>query len=373
MIERTDKVREAAAGEGVDHVLLGLPENLYYFSGFRTMLHTRPTFVFIAADAGVDPILIAPTVDRRLIRDGIWTDCLIEDVRFWGPDAAEDVYPDHVTILGELIPPGSRVGIDGLRFDWVSQLGESLGIELTPVSSAIDEIRKIKDENEIALVRRANELSFEILDTVVPEVLTTSDSITEIELAAEVERHARARGADGFGCPTLISHGDKMLAPHSPPLDRKIGRDVPTRVVLANTLEGYTADVIRSYVIGDASGELLRREKAFCRAQSACFDLLAPGVTSEDLMKAIEEVYEDEGVVDLWGRNVGHGLGITIHEPPRIAAGQSTVFEAGMIVAIEPVLGGVEGMGTYAQCDCCVITEDGCEVFTPHERGLYIL
>ncbi|MFP4200978.1 MAG: M24 family metallopeptidase, partial [Clostridia bacterium] len=257
--QRTDKVRKAAADQGVDGILLGLPENMYYFSGFRTMLHTRPTFVFVSADARVDPVLIAPTVDRRLIREGIWTDCLTEDVRFWGPDAAEDVYPDHVTALGELIRPGSRVGIDGLRFDWVSELGESLGVAFTPVSDAVDEIRKIKDEDEIARVRKANELSFDILDTVVPELLSSADSITEIELAAEIEHHARMRGADGFGCPTLVSHGDKMLAPHSPPLDKEIGRDIPTRVVLANTLEGYTADVIRSYVIGGVPQEIQMR------------------------------------------------------------------------------------------------------------------
>ncbi|MFP4201286.1 MAG: M24 family metallopeptidase, partial [Clostridia bacterium] len=120
------------------------------------------------------------------------------------------------------------------------------------------------------------------------------------------------------------------------------------------------------------SGQI-HNQAAFRLAQSACFDVLAPGVTSEDLMRTIAEVYEEEGVLDLWGRNVGHGLGLTIHEPPRIAAGQNTVFEAGMIVAIEPVLGGVEGIGTYGQCDCCVINEHGCEVFTPHEKGLYVI
>ncbi len=373
--ERIDRARAVARDAGVDYVLLGLPENLYYFSGFRTMLYSRQTFVCIPACTAVDPVLIAPTVDRRLINEGIWTECFIEDIRFWGPEGSADVYPSHVAALSELITEGASVGIDGIRYDWASGLAADLKPAggFVPISGAIDATRMKKDDTEIARIREANELAFEVLDEFVPRMIRDSESITEVELASEIERHVRNRGADGFACPVLVSHGDKMMAPHSPPLPRPIGPGIPTRVVLDCTIDGYTSDIIRTYILGDAPRELQQREDAFLRAQSQCFAVLRPGVSGRDLLETVRGVYEEEGVLSLWGRNIGHGLGLTIHEPPRIAGGDETILQSGTVLAVEPVLAGIEGMGTYAQCDCCVITDDGCEVFTPHDQGLYRL
>jgi Xaa-Pro aminopeptidase len=162
-----------------------------------------------------------------------------------------------------------------------------------------------------------------------------------------------------------------MLAPHSPALKRQIPRDESVRVAFGCAYEGYSGDVIRTYVIGKPSAVVKKLTKAYLEAQLACFDLIKPGVTNRDLVNLCTRIYTKHDVMAYWGGGIGHGLGITIHEPPRLQVGAVGELKQNMVIAVEPSLGGPDG--GYAHCDVVRVTATGCENLSPGMSGLVVI
>jgi Xaa-Pro aminopeptidase len=193
--------------------------------------------------------------------------------------------------------------------------------------------------------------------------------VTEIDIATEIDGFARAEGCDGFGYPTLVSFGRKMRAPHSPPLRRVIPPNQVIRVAFGPTYDGYSADVIRTFVIGEPEPLVYRLRDAFVEAQHACLTSLKPGATSPELLETVRGIYDRHDVTQFWGGSIGHGIGITIHEPPRVQKGDTTALPADAIVAIEPTVGNAG----YAQCDVARVTPVGGEWLAPCELDLVVI
>ncbi len=352
---RIEKLILQAQSRNLDWILCTLPENIFYFSGFRTTFYTRFIGVLVPADSTRQPVLSASFIDRQLIETDLWSRTWFKKAAIWGPGSE---HATHWDVLKTYLKPGVRLGVDAIQLDFYQQLQEVFpGIEVVNLTDEILNIRTVKDEDEIAVIKRAFALAEDVMDQV-PGWLQFS--ITEADLAAELNYRALKSGAEGIFYPTLVSCGQKMLAFHSPPLNRPIKENQLIRIAFGVQLDGYGSDIVRHFSIGVMPQELEPLRKAFFEVRRIIADTIRPGLDSADLLKLVEDQYRDRGVADYWLKNIGHGIALTIHEFPRIAGADSTVLRENMVLAIEPILA-LSPYGAIAHCDGIRITADGCQ------------
>ncbi len=357
-------------GGSVDAVLCTSPDNIYYFSGFRTTLYTRFIGVLIRVDCPEAPVLIVSTIDRRMIEERIWSAPWVPVVAYHGPDKLPDVASSPAAAMAPHLAGIQRIGVDSLRLAEVDQLRQAAReIQIVQIAGQIEDVRGIKDEEELANLRQANKLAMSGLAKV-PAMLEGGPT-TEVEIAVKLEAEARLSGADGFGYPTLVSCGTKMAAIHSPSLRRPVERNQPLRIAFGPMIEGYTADIVRTFCLGKPAQQLVDLQDGYLEAYNKLLEIIRPGVKPAALLSAVEEIYTRRGIRSFWRNSIGHGLGITIHEPPRLAAGTEVALTEGMVLAIEPFLI-VPELGGYAQCDVLIVKETRPEIVADGPQGIIL-
>jgi Xaa-Pro aminopeptidase len=367
--KRIQALTDLGKDHDLDWILCMLPENIFYFSGFRTVLYTRFIGVLAPVKEDREPVLITSYIDRRLVKEDIWSPHWFEETVIWGP-AAEYEHRDPWDALKVFLSAGMRLGVDAIQYDFYEQLIDVFpDLKVVNLQPKILDIRMVKDEEEIQKVKAAYQLAEKIMARV-PDWL--QQPMTEAELAAEMTRAAAVEGAEGTIFPTLVSCGEKMLAYHSPPLPRPLKDNELIRVAFGPVLDGYGSDVLRSFCKGRPPAEVLPLKDAFFEAQEAVVDLLRPQTTSADLLNKVEEIYTKRDCLGNWAYNIGHGLALTIHEPPRIAGTDQTVMRENMILAIEPSLG-CPPYGAFAHCDGVRITKEGAEWLSTGLRDLVVV
>lgn len=364
-LERLSKLREEL---GLGAALLTTPGNLHYFSGFRTTLYTR--FNGLVATADADPVLITSYVDEQLARKEIWGPVWVRDIRIHGPIQRPDVVPVYLEALKPALRNARRLGVDAIPLSIAREIEAAMpGIELVEISPQLAEIRFQKEPEEIDKIRRASEIAMACLEAA-PEVLARP-GVTELDLGAELEFQARRMGADGWGYPILISSGEKLAAPHAPPLPVPIGQDVPfLRIGFAPTYEGYTTSLLRTYC--REPNVLTRRyESAFFDAMADLRAMLRPGVTVQDILQTVAACYERHGVLSAWGGDMGYSLGVTVQEPPRIGGTDATAIQANATLALMPGLR-TAGEATFHHSDVYLVRETGCDVLCESLQGVVV-
>jgi Xaa-Pro aminopeptidase len=367
--QRIHNLIEAGKKHDLDWVLCMLPENIFYFSGFRTMFYTRFIGVLIPVREERRPVLIAPFFDRRLVEDAIWSPHWLDETVVWGP-GDQFKHKDPLGALAEYLGPDVRLGVDAIQYDFYEQLMENFpDLEAVNLKNEIHDIRMIKSEEEIELIKEAFALTEKVM-ALVPEMLQRP--ITEKGLAARINYAAMEAGAEDNFYPTLVSAGSKMLAFHSPPLSRPIKENEMIRVACGFQIDGYGSDVVRHFCIGTPPEEMQQLNEAYFEALDATFEMLRPGIRSTDLVLAVEKVYRQRGCLDRWGYSLGHGLALTIHEPPRLVRDDQTVLRENMVLAIEPILV-CPPYGAIAHCDGVRITADGAQWLSRALRDLVVV
>jgi Xaa-Pro aminopeptidase len=250
------------------------------------------------------------------------------------------------------------------------QLAELLkGVQLKPVRGVVETLRMVKSADEIATIRASVSLNSAALEQAIRRF---KPGTTEVDLAAEIDYRMRLLGADGTAFDTIVASGQRTALPHAHPTARPIGTDELLLIDMGAMVAGYASDMTRTYVVGKAGTKIRRMYKAVLDSQLTALALLKPGMTCAKLDRAVRDVLRGYGLDKLFVHSTGHGLGLEIHERPRIGRKEAVKFAAGMTVTIEP---GVyeEGTGGVRIEDTVVVTERGCEVLTPTKKDLVIL
>lgn len=369
-LSRIQRLVEIGKEQNLDWMLCTLPENIFYFSGFRTMFYTRFIGILVSTRDEIEPVLIASFIDAKLVNDRIWSPHWFEKTVLFGP-SGDCQFPTHWDALKSFLKGKIHLGVDDLSFNFYGQFVKLFPkIEVQSILNEILRVRMIKDEGEIDRIRKASRMTEEVMAGV-PDLL--QHEITETDLAAELNRTGIKAGAEALFYPTLVSCGEKMLAIHSPPLHRPIRNNELIRIAFALQVDGYGADVVRTFCRGTPPAEIIPLRDAFFEAQEAVFEMLRPGRRSADVVKTVEEIYRKRNCEKHWARNVGHGLALTIHEPPWISGNDETVINENMVVAIEPFLM-CPPHGAFAHCDVVQVTAQGCERVSPGLlRGLTLV
>jgi len=256
--------------------------------------------------------------------------------------------------------------IDRIRSE-LRSLAPRCRYRLVPTTAIVEQLRVRKDASEVAQIRKAVRLA----SGVFPSLLKSIHSgIAENEVAAELEYLARRAGAERMSFETIVASGPNSALPHARPTRRKIRRGF---VVLdyGVILGGYCSDMTRTIWVGRASKRAARIYSAVLEAQLAGIDAARSGVEAQAVDQAARDVLCKHKLDKYFTHSLGHGVGLEIHEAPRLAKGQTQRLEAGMVVTIEPGVY-IPGSGGVRIEDMVLVTENGCKVLTPTPKELIV-
>jgi Xaa-Pro aminopeptidase len=242
-------------------------------------------------------------------------------------------------------------------------------LRLKPVASAVERLRMVKSETEIATIRTAVRLNSEAFEQAVAHF---KPGVTEIDLAAEIEYRMRRLGADGPSFDTIVASGPRTALPHAHPTDAPVSGDELLLIDMGATVAGYASDMTRTLAVGELSRKARRMYHAVWESQLAAIEAVKPGVTCHTVDRAARRVLAGYGFEKLFIHSTGHGLGLEIHEGPRIGRRDATVLETGMVITIEPGVY-LEGFGGVRIEDTVAVTANGCEILTPTVKELRVL
>jgi Xaa-Pro aminopeptidase len=337
-LARQKKLREKLASTGLDALLVSHLHNIRYLCGFT-------------GSAGFLLVLESVSV-------------FFTDVRY-DTQARDEVKGAKVVIArkGVLTALGEWIGAYRKRSKgWTVGIdAEHMTVGLRNAPALVERARMVKDEAELALIRAAVRLGATLFDRAL-EVLRPG--VKEAEVAAEMEYAARRAGAEEMSFPTIIASGARSALPHGRATQQVIE---PGGFVVCDfgvILAGYCSDRTRTVWVGAPSKEAQDAYAAVREAQEASIAAARPGASVGEVDEAARKVLRKAGLGRYFTHSTGHGVGLEIHEAPRVAAGQKEVLQPGMVITIEP---GVYFPGKWGVRieDMVAVGEGGCEVLTP--------
>jgi Xaa-Pro aminopeptidase len=240
------------------------------------------------------------------------------------------------------------------------------GVRLKDAPSIVERFRMVKDPREIALIKDAVALGAKIFDRGL-EVLRSG--VKEVEVAAEMELAARRGGAEEMSFPTIIASGARSALPHGRASMQPIPSGAFVVCDFGVILSGYCSDQTRTVWVGSVPQDARRSYEAVREAQQAAIEAVRPGIAVGEVDAAARKVLKKAGLGRHFTHSTGHGVGLEIHESPRVAAGQTEVLIPGMVITIEP---GVYFPGKWGVRieDMVAVTTGGCEILTPTSKEL---
>ncbi len=233
----------------------------------------------------------------------------------------------------------------------------------------VERARMVKDAAEILRIRRAVELGASLFRTACKKI---RPGVTEVEVAAAMEYEARCAGAEGMSFPTILASGMRSAIVHGRASLARIPRRGFVVCDFGVILAAYCSDRTRTVHVGRPSAEARGLYEAVLEAQLAAIAAVAPGVTCAEVDGAARRVLRRRKLVRYFTHSTGHGLGLEIHEAPRLAVGQGQKLEPGMVITIEPGAYIAGKWGVRIE-DVVVVTSSGCEVLTPTDKELVII
>jgi Xaa-Pro aminopeptidase len=352
---RLRKLRDQFAQIGVDSFLVTFQPHLRYLSGFSGSAGAG----LVSADSAV------------LLTDGRYADQVRGEVAGWKVAVCRDGFLDE---LGRrrLLWPGERVGFDGNTVTYAQyRLFKKTfpGVTFRPRVDCVEKIAVVKDEEEIANIRKA----VSITDRVFSDVLgLIRPGIRELDIAAEISYRHLKYGAEGDAFETIVASGERGALPHGRASMKKIARREMVTLDFGCVVLGYHSDMTRTVAVGRPVPEAAKIYRTVLDAQSRAVEAAKGGIRTGDLDAVARSAIRKEGYDRYFRHSLGHGLGLQIHEPPRISVLSKSVLQPGNVVTIEPGIY-VAGLGGVRIEDDVVIRADGCEVLNRSAKELIVL
>ncbi|HWD42794.1 MAG TPA: Xaa-Pro peptidase family protein [Actinomycetota bacterium] len=300
------------------------------------------------------------------------------DGRYRHQAAAEVPGAEVVLAPGDLLGAvGGTVragGTDGLGFEpagltWGE--GQRLraglpGQAVMPAPPLVEELREVKDERELTAMREAARLGGEALAGLLP---TLREGVTERQVAVDLELAMRRLGADGLAFDSIVAFGEQAAEPHHHPGDRPLGTGDWVKLDFGARVDGYCADMTRTVVFGHASQRQHDLYELVRGAQAAGLACLEAGVAAGEVDRACRQPIAEAGLGDSFPHPTGHGIGLEIHEAPRLVTGSRARIAAGTPVTVEPGVY-LPGFGGVRIEDLAVARPGGHELLTTAPKEL---
>ncbi len=258
-----------------------------------------------------------------------------------------------------------KIGFESsaLRYEDFLKIKETLplGAVPHPVGRIIEDQRMVKSASEISLIRRSVLTNSEAYSKTIRRIHAGA---REMDIAAELEYQMRALGAEKAAFDTIVAAGPRSALPHAHPTGHRLGENELLLIDMGASQEGYCSDMTRVAHTGTPPRRILKLYKAVLEAQIAAVRAVKAGVTTGEVDAAARNVLKRHELDRAFVHSTGHGLGLEIHEPPRIARKDKTRLQVGMAITIEPGAY-IDGLGGIRIEDTVLVTEHGSEVLTP--------
>ena len=342
MNDRVDRLRAKLE----EPLLVSDPANIRYLSGLASS----------NAALLVDPERVQVFTDYRYAESAR----AVEGAEF--VEAKRDLYQT----LSELL--SGRIGFEGssLTYERYARLHAG-GVEPVARYGLVEELRVVKDEDELDSIRRAAQIANIAFERFVDE----GDFVgrTEAELAWLMEQFLHDAGADGVAFSVLVASGPNAAKPHTIPGERRLERGETVIVDFGCMVNGYAFDCTRTLATGPLPDELMRAYEVCLDAQLTGLEAVRPGASGPGVDSAARDKIEAAGFGDAFGHGLGHGVGLLVHEDPRVAQESRHTLAVGNVVTVEPGIY-LSGRGGIRIEDLVVVQEDGPEILTTFTKDL---
>lgn len=346
--QRIPALRERFEDLGIDALLVSELANVRYLCGFT----------------GSSAVLLVRSDDAVFVTDGRYDTQSHQELSDARVDASIEICRDSPdTVAADAAQSVGRLGLEADSVSWSTQrkwAGELYGGELVATTSAVEALRLRKDPAEVIRIRAACAIADAALDEVAPGL---AEGPSEREFALGLEGAMMRRGADDLSFDTIVAAGRNGARPHHQPGDHVITRGELVVIDFGALVDGYHSDMTRTFAVGEPDDRRRRMYEVVLAAQEAGLAAVADGVEVAEVDAACREVIDRAGWGDAFVHGTGHGVGLDIHEAPRVSGRVTDTLRSGQVVTVEPGVYLPELGGVRIE-DTVLVTDDGCERLT---------
>jgi Xaa-Pro dipeptidase len=361
--QRVSRLLEALAPHGLETVVLLPGPNMVYYTGLSFHLMGRPTLAFLTVDQ--PPLVLVGELERVKAES-----CsLAPRVVTYGEDMASRAAAFR-EVEARLHLARRLVGVEPLRMRWMEEqalLEASPGIRLASADAALEPLRSVKTEDELASIERAVAIAEAALEATLPLVRL---GMTEHELAGELTLQLLRAGSEPeLPFPAIAASGPNAALPHAVPTHRRLQAGDMLILDWGATVDGYISDLTRTFALGEIDPEFRRIHAAVVEANTAGRAAARPGAPCREIDHAARRVIEAAGYGAAFIHRTGHGIGLEAHEPPYLRSDNEAALAPGMTFTVEPGIY-LEGRGGVRVEDNIVVTPDGARTLSRLSRDL---
>ena len=349
---RVQKLRQKLHEEGVDAILVTRPENQRYLSGFT----------------GGDGALVITQSDALLLTDFRYYEQVAEEA----PDFQLVKVEGKVSkVLKQVLKehPVATLAFESTHVPF-SEYQEwkraTRGVRWVPMEDTVESLRMIKDDDELAKIRKAIAIADAACDHIRGFV---RPGMTEKQVAWELETYIRTHGAEGLAFPLIVGSGPNGAKPHAVLQERPIQKGEAIVLDMGARVDGYHSDLTRTICLGKPDQKLQKIYDIVLRAQLAAEAGARSGMKGQEVDALARQVIHDAGHAEHFGHGLGHGVGLAVHEDPGAGLTGAVTFKPGMVCTIEPGVY-LPGWGGVRIEDIVLFTANGVEVLTHARKEL---
>jgi len=355
MTSRLHQLREQYASLNIDAFLVTFQPHLRYLSGF-------------SGSSGIG--LVTPR-SAFLITDSRYTDQVRQETRRWKCYISKNGLFEELRAR-RLIPASMRIGFDGntvvlSQYRLLKKLLPRAAF--LPKVDCIEKLAAVKDPLEIASIRRAVSISDRVFGEIIALI---KPGITELDVAAEISYRQKRLGAEGDAFETIVASGERSALPHGRASSKKLERGDLVTLDFGCVVNGYHSDMTRTIVLGRPKAEVKKIYTTVLEAQEKAIGAATSGMRTCDLDAVARTHISRCGYEAFFRHSLGHGLGLQIHEAPRISVRSTATLQAGNVITIEPGIY-LPRLGGVRIEDDIVVTNDGCEVLNRSTKELLVV
>jgi Xaa-Pro aminopeptidase len=358
---RLGRLRARLADESLDALLVTKLANVRYLTGFTGSAGT----LLVPSDESDAPLFVT---------DGRYTEQSREQLGEAGVDARIEIgltaAAQRETLAAALGGRG-RLGLEDESLTWADQrayVEVFAGVELVPAGALVEGLRRVKDAGEVARIRAACAIADDAFASLLGRF---AQGVTERQFALELEFAMRARGASGNSFDPIIAAGPNGAKPHARPSDRVIGRSELVVCDFGCIVDGYCSDMTRTVSVGDPGADARHLYEVVLESQRAGRAMVGANVSCAEIDRASRDVIAAAGWAEAFSHSTGHGVGLEIHEAPRVAATGRDTLLVGDVVTVEPGVY-LPGVGGVRIEDTLVVTDSGAEPLTLTSKELVL-
>lgn len=355
---RAGRLREQFAAAEIDALVVTSLPNVRYLSGFT----------------GSAAMLLVTTDALVFTTDGRYRTQAAEQLGAADVDATIEIGATVAAqreALARASEGGARVGLEAHAVTWSHQraLAEVFGgRDLVPTEGLVERLRLVKEPGEVARIRAACAIADDALASMLPRLLAAP---TEREFALQLEVEMRTRGASGNSFDPIVASGPNAAKPHARPSARRVERAELVVIDFGCIVDGYCSDMTRTVSVGDPGADARRIWNVVRESQWAGREAVRAGADCAEVDRACRDVIAAAGWADAFVHGTGHGVGLEIHEAPRVAATARDTLATGSVVTVEPGVY-LPGVGGVRIEDTVVVTPAGCDPLTAFPKELVL-